>query len=75
MIKLSKADNLKVESVELEESLMWNESAWWVELKKGFAYCEPGCHCFAEDTKSDVRRSLKSVVSCDCDECKQGEAK
>lgn len=48
---------------------------WFVDLIAGFAFLDAGTtaaqHGFGEDTKADVRRSMKSVRPCDCDECRR----
>jgi hypothetical protein len=49
----------------------------FVYLKKGFRLGSDfsqdgnGCqHCFGEDSMADVRKTLKEVVPCACDQCK-----
>lgn len=48
-------------------------NGWFVYLKPGFAYADADTpsaqHCFGEDTKADVRKSMKMVTPCRCDEC------
>lgn len=48
---------------------------WFVYLKPGYAYADADTpnaqHCFGEDTKADIRRSMKSVKPCACAECKR----
>jgi|TARA_R110000751_G_scaffold65767_1_gene134468 hypothetical protein len=74
-MKLSKANEVKVQSVELEECPIWSEKAYWVELNKGFCFPDRGSHCFSEDTQALIRRSLSMVVKCDCDECSNNNLK
>jgi hypothetical protein len=51
----------------------------FVNLKKGYKlgadFSQDGrsCqHCFGEDSMADVRRTLKDVTPCSCDQCKDG---
>jgi hypothetical protein len=39
----------------------------FVYLKPGYQY--EGQHCFGEDTKADIRNTMKMVKPCACDEC------
>ena len=41
----------------------------FVTLKTGYQY--DGAHCFGEDSISDVRKTMKDVTTCDCDDCKR----
>lgn len=41
---------------------------WFVYLKPGFAL--DGAHCFGEDVKADIRRSMTRVKPCACSECR-----
>ena len=41
----------------------------FVTLRPGWQY--DGAHCFGEYTMRDVRRTMKLVKPCDCDECKE----
>jgi len=67
-MKLSKANQLKVESITLDVGEGFDtQDQYWVELNKGFCFPDKGSHCFGEDTQALVRRSLKMVVKCDCD--------
>tara|TARA_R110000765_G_scaffold55373_2_gene109789 strand:+ start:78 stop:365 length:288 start_codon:yes stop_codon:yes gene_type:complete len=69
-MKLSKANNLKVESIDLQVGEGFDTpNQYWVELNKGFCFPEKGTHCFGEDTQALVRKSLKMVIECDCEEC------
>ena len=69
-MKLSKANNLKVESIDLQVGEGFDTpNQYWVELNKGFCFSEKRTHCFGEDTQALVRRSLSMVVKCDCEEC------
>lgn len=43
--------------------------AWFVYLKPGFHY--DGAHCFGEDRKSDIAKTMKFVKPCDCETCKE----
>lgn len=40
----------------------------FVTLKRGWQY--DGAHCFGEDNMRDVRRTMRLVKPCNCDECK-----
>jgi hypothetical protein len=42
-------------------------NGYFVYLKPGFQY--DGAHCFAEDTKADVRRTMQRVKPCTCSDC------
>lgn len=46
---------------------------WFVYLKPGYAVLDASTpraqHCFGEDTKADIRRRMRLVVPCECDEC------
>ena len=50
------------------------DGCWMVTLRPGWAYADankPNAqHVFGEDTKSDVTRSMRSVVRCACPQCK-----
>ncbi|MGI4939998.1 MAG: hypothetical protein ACRYHQ_05450, partial [Janthinobacterium lividum] len=45
----------------------------FVYLKPGFAYADankPGAqHCFGEDTRAAVAKTMRAVVPCACAEC------
>lgn len=43
-------------------------NAWFVYLKPGFHL--NGAHCFGEDTRKEVRETMKRVQPCACGECK-----
>lgn len=46
---------------------------WFVYLKPGFAFRDANTtnpqHCFGEDTKADIRKSMKEVKPCRCADC------
>ena len=42
-------------------------NGWFVYLAPGYQY--DGAHCFGEDTRPAVYKTLKSVKPCDCAEC------
>lgn len=44
---------------------------FFVYLKPGWALSSPPQHCFGARTKADIRKELRSVYRCECDECKQ----
>jgi hypothetical protein len=39
----------------------------FITLKPGWQY--DGAHCFGEDTHADVKRTMKRVKPCHCNEC------
>ena len=41
---------------------------WFVELKGGWQL--DGSHCFGEDTRKAVTRTMKRVQPCECAECR-----
>lgn len=49
---------------------------WFVDLKPGWAFRDANGpnpqHCFGEDTKAAIRKSMKQVVACRCAECAAG---
>ena len=42
---------------------------WFVYLKPGYALDRT--HCFGEDAKGDIRRTMTQVQPCNCDECRK----
>lgn len=40
---------------------------WFVELRIG--YHLDGAHCFGEDARADIRRTMKRVQRCRCASC------
>ena len=43
---------------------------FFVHLKVGYALSSPPQHCFGARTKNDIRREMKSVYECDCEDCR-----
>ena len=48
---------------------------WFVDLRAGFACADANTngaqHGFGEDTKGAIRRTMKTVRPCACDECRR----
>lgn len=71
-MKLSKANQKKVQEVVVDAGIYMGEVSYFVELNWGFCFMEQGCHCFGEDTQKDVRASLRDFVRpCNCTDCKE----
>lgn len=45
---------------------------WFVYLKPGYAM--DGAHCFGEDNKAAIRRTMTTVKPCECAECQSLKA-
>ena len=48
-------------------------NGWFIYLAHGWQY--DGAHCFGEDRKADIWRTMTFVKPCDCDACKAGPVK
>ena len=60
----------QVASIVEEDSFYYdNDTAYMVELNKGYCFEEQGSHCFGENTLKKVEESLSLVDSCGCAEC------
>ena len=60
----------QVRSIVKENSFYYdNDTAYMVELNKGFCFEEQGSHCFGENTLKKVEESLSLVELCSCAEC------
>ncbi len=44
---------------------------FFVYLKPGFALSSPPQHCFGARTKTDIRKEMRGVFKCACEECLQ----
>ncbi len=53
----------------------WMDSdGYWIDLKPGWKNGDDPVgvlHGIHEDTKAEARRTLRSAMECDCEECKQ----
>ena len=54
----------------IEEITHEADTEWFVYLKRGFRLDD--AHCFGEDSKADISKTMKRVQVCDCIECKNG---
>lgn len=63
----------RIESITKEKADYNDGAQYWVILNKGYNY--DGQHQFAERTKKDVAKNMKSVEQCppDCGICYHGE--
>lgn len=64
----SKTDR-RIEQIDDERSI---GNGWFVYLRPGFRYGD--AHCFSEDTKRDVARTMSQVEPCDCEDCRKALA-
>ena len=48
-----------------------DSDGYWIDLVSGHRLCDDYVHGIVEDTKAKAYRTLQSVVTCDCDDCKQ----
>lgn len=42
---------------------------FFVYLKSGFSFTDPPQHCFGAIDKAEIRRTMKRVRACRCDDC------
>jgi len=45
---------------------------YWVHLKSGWFSPVDETHCITGETIAEVRASLRCVVPCKCDDCREG---
>lgn len=61
------------------EEITGEPGEWFVYLKPGFAIHDANTskaqHCFGEDSMGDIRRTMKIVTPCLCDECMRSAGK
>lgn len=61
----------RVQEVSVEPGMGSFKASYFLYLKPGWAFDQEGeAHCFGEDTLTDLTRSLKRAVPCNCKECK-----
>lgn len=48
-----------------------DSDGYWAYSNKGFMFEDMGCHTAHEDTQADLLRVIRSLIPCDCDECKE----
>lgn len=44
---------------------------FFVYLKPGYSLSNPPQHCFGAEDRKEIRETMRLVVSCQCDECKE----
>lgn len=59
------ANDPRIEQLSDERSI---GNGWFVYLKPGWQY--DGAHCFGEDNRRAVQRTMKMVRPCGCAECR-----
>lgn len=56
------------------EEITGGPGEWFVYLKAGYAYSDANsdsaAHCFGDDTKAAIRKSMKLVRPCACSACR-----
>lgn len=45
---------------------------YFVYTKNGWCCGDTGLHCIAEDTLAQAKEQMRSVIPCDCVDCKAG---
>ena len=58
----------RIEELLVEQGMSDHRASYFVHLNKGWRYGD--AHCFGEDTLTDVRRTLRGVLPCDCSQCR-----
>ncbi len=56
------------EDTRIDEIRREGDGEWFVYLSPGWQL--DGAHCFGEDTRRDVARTMRRVRPCECAECK-----
>lgn len=49
-----------------------DEDGYWAASSNGYMFSLSECHTAHEETHKDLLRVIRSLTSCDCEECRNG---